>query len=145
MWFSRPKKYHVPLVLDEVAEAFHKRIGERKPRRPTKTRELDRQFGLPITPSRWRDIERELDCELPPLEQRADGLWSFPNGWTSIDDVVNYVSNHYPNWAPPKELNDSAWVEAQIFVRVRACLMEALNVEKTEVARSSKLQEDLGA
>jgi hypothetical protein len=51
----------------------------------------------------------------------------------------------YTNWVPAQDFSDHAWFEAQIFVRVRACLMEALGVEKAEVARSSKLQEDLSA
>lgn len=144
MWFRRPKKYHPVRALDEVAEAFHKRKRLQKQRRPIETRDLNHQFELPITPSEWRKIEQALHCELPPLERRTDGLWSFPNGWRSIDDVVQYVSDRHPDWVRPNELSDSAWFEAQIFVRVRACLLNTFAVEKTEIARSSSFINDLG-
>ncbi len=132
-------------VLDELANALSAAQGGPSPRRIATSVELRRQFSLPITPSRWAALERQLAVPLPPLERRADGLWSFPHGWTTVWDVAGYLADHSPAWQVPQLQAVAAWREAQVFVGVRACLMEALNVSVEQVVRPARLMADLGA
>jgi hypothetical protein len=78
------------------------------------------------------------------LQRRPEDLWSFPRGWTTVWDLADYLAERRPGWGAPtgRELPD--WREAQIFVCVRACLVEALNVSPEEVVRSARLMADLG-
>jgi hypothetical protein len=48
-------------------------------------------------------------------------------------------------WQPPPGATAADWREAQIFIGVRDCLVEALNVDLEEVVRPARLIADLGA
>lgn len=145
MWFSKRKQIPPPLnILDEVADAITQYRTECvRPRLPIRSRDLSKQFQLPITPGVWTEIGNDLQCPLPPLTRTADGWWMFPNGWTQIDDVVKYVSQNKPGMASPQRIDEAAWADAQVFVRVRRCFMYHLGVEKEVVHRSARLIEDL--
>ena len=132
-------------VLDELADALSAAQWDFRPRRIAASVELRRQFGLPITPSRWAVLEQLLTCPLPPLERRRRGLWTFPHDWTTVWDVAAYLAERRPNWQPPHGRAPVEWQEAQVFVGVRTCLVESLNVSPEEVVRSARLQADLGA
>lgn len=88
-------------ALDELADVFHQAGARRYPRRVTSFVDLSRQFGLPITPSRWAHLERLLPCRLPPLERRSEGLWAFPCGWKTVWDLAAHVARCCPDWQPP--------------------------------------------
>lgn len=132
-------------TLDDLAEAFHAANGPRYPRRVARSDELFRQFGLPITPSRWAELERHLGCVLPPLERCRDGLWSFPRRWETVWDLARYLNDVCPDWQPPPAACAADWLEAQVFIGIRETLVEALNVDKERVVRSARLMADLGA
>jgi hypothetical protein len=132
-------------VLDELAEALAAVEEMRGPRRVVSYVELWQQFRLPITPSRWAALARELACPLPPLVRRSDGLWAFPRGWTTVWDVAGHLAATCPRWEPPRHREAVDWQEAQVFVGVRACLVEALNVAPEQVVRPARLMADLGA
>jgi hypothetical protein len=132
-------------VLDDLADGLNGAQGSPAPRRIAASVELRLQFGLPITPSRWVELERQLACPLPPLERRSDGLWSFPRGWTTVWDVADYLTEHRPGRQQPHGRAVADWREAQVFVGVRACLMEALCVPSGVVVRTARLMDDLGA
>jgi hypothetical protein len=131
-------------VLDELAEALSAIQGGPS-RRIAASVELRQQFGLPITPSCWRALEQQLNCPLPPLQRRTDGLWSYPRGWRTVWDLADYLAERRQGWQPPRGRTESDWREAQVFVGVRACLVEALNVDREEVVRTARLMADLGA
>ena len=86
-------------ALDELAAAIVAAQGGRPPRRVVTSVALRRQFGLPITPSRWAALERELGCPLPALEPRHAGLWSFPRGWMTVCDMADYLAGCRPGWS----------------------------------------------
>jgi hypothetical protein len=132
-------------VLDELADAIEIVRGHQVPRRIVSSVELARQFDLPVTPSLWSELGRELACPLPPLERRPDGLWSFPLGWVTVWALADHLAGCRPNWEPPQGRTEKDWREAQVFVGVCACLVEALNVDPEQIVRSSRLQGDLGA
>jgi hypothetical protein len=131
-------------VLDELAEALVAVEETRGPRRIVASVELWRQFRLPITPSRWA-LWQALPSPLPALERRTDGLWAFPNGWTTVWNVARHLAAACPSWELPGCMEATAWQEAQVFVGVRDCLVEALNVDPEQVVRSARLMADLGA
>jgi hypothetical protein len=131
--------------LDDLAEALHAANGPRRQRLVVCSDQLFRQFGLPITPSRWAECARQLRCVLPPLSRSPYGLWSFPCGWETVWDLTHYLSETHPGWQSPEAASVADWVEAQVFVGVRETLMEALNVDKSRVMRSARLVADLGA
>jgi hypothetical protein len=136
-------------ALDELAEALSAAQGgdcwTSGPRRIAASVELRQQFGLPITPSRWSALQRALACPLPPLERRRDGLWSFPRGWRTVWDLAAFLAGQCPDWQAPHGRALADWQEAQVFVAVRVCLIEALNVSADEVVRTARLMADLGA
>jgi hypothetical protein len=135
----------VKRVLDELASALSTSQGSPLPRRIAESVELWHQFGLPITPSLWAVLERQLGCFLPALERQNTGLWSFPRGWKTVWDIAAFLAEHRPGWQPPQGKGVADWQEAQVFVGVRSCLMEALNVSPAEVVRTARLMADLGA
>ena len=132
-------------ALDEVAEAlggvrssFHTGLIVRSVR-------LADQFGLPVTPTPWLRLGHRLDCALPPLEWQRSGVWQFPPGWETVRDLADHVATQRPGCEPPATCTEGDWREAQIFVRVRGALVDALNVDPDQVVRSARLREDLGA
>jgi len=131
-------------VLDELADVLSTAQGALVPRRISTSVELRHQFGLPITPARWAVLERQLSCALPPLERRIDGLWAFPNGWQTIWDLAAYLVESQRGWLAPRSRSVADWREAQVFVGVRACLVEALNMDPEQVVRPARLMADLG-
>jgi hypothetical protein len=132
-------------VLDELADALSMAQGTPSRRRIAGSVELRHQFGLPITPGRWEALEARLACALPPLERRSEGLWSFPHGWKTVWDLAAYLADNYQGWLAPRDRSAADWREARVFVRVRACLVEALNVDPELVVRPARLIADLGA
>jgi hypothetical protein len=132
-------------LLDELAQALSTAQSSPLPRRIASSVALRQQFGLPITPSRWVALEQQLGCPLPALERRTAGLWAFPRGWTTVWDVAAYLAEHRTGWQPPECREVADWREAQVFVGVRICLVEALNVSPEEVVRTARLMADLGA
>jgi hypothetical protein len=142
---SRRGGFDMRRVLDELADALDAVQGRPRPRLVRASVELRHQFGLPITPSCWAELGHLLRCPLPPLGRRPDGVWSFPCGWTTVWDVAAYLAERCPDWEPPRGETSAVWREAQVFVRVRASLVEALNVSPEKVVRSARLIKDLGA
>jgi hypothetical protein len=132
-------------VLDKLAEAICASCWRLKPRVVVARVELRHQFGLPITPTRWQALDVQLACSLSPLEKAAGGLWRFPRNCNTIWDLAALVANQHPDWKSTSRNEADEWREAQIFVRVSACLVEALNVDSEKVTRTARLQADLGA
>jgi hypothetical protein len=135
----------MPRILDELADAIEIVRGHQVPRRIVSSVDLCQQFGVPITPALWSSLGRELACPLPPLEKREDESWSFPQGWATVWDLADHIAGCRPGLEPPQGRTEKDWREAQIFVGVSACLVEALNVDPEQVVRSARLMGDLGA
>jgi hypothetical protein len=133
----------VTRILDELAEALHGAEGSPVPRRVVSSVELWRQFRLPITPARWRAVSARLGLPLPPLLRQCGNLWTFPEGWTTVFDLAEYIARHWPEWTAPDPCKEADWREAQVFAGVRACLMEACNLDADEVVRPARLMADL--
>jgi hypothetical protein len=132
-------------VLDELAAAFHATHPARRPRVIVTVMELRAQLEVPVTPRLWHAIGEQLACVMPPLRRRPDGQWTFPGRCKSIWELAGFVADQHPDWEPPCRKNLADWREAQVFSRVRAVLVEALNVNPEEVVRTATLQGDLGA
>jgi hypothetical protein len=62
----------------------------------------------------------------------------------TIADLAAYVAVAHPGWHVPDSCWEAHWREAQVFAGVRACLVEAANVDPDEVVRPARLQQDLG-
>ena len=146
MWFSKPKQIPPPLnILDEVADAIGQyRTQCSRPGLPINSRLLSQQFQLPITAGIWTEIGRQLQCQLPPLKKRVGEFWTFPKGWSRIDDIVEYVGQNRTGLIRPQYIDDKSWVEAQIYVRVRRCICDCIGAKKEEVFRGATLVGDLG-
>jgi hypothetical protein len=132
-------------VLDELADGLHAMRPTGLPRVIIDRVELGRQFKLPITPRAWHTLAGRLACILPSLQSRRSGLWSFPNRCNTVWDLARFVADQHTDWETPPRMSVSDWREAQVFAGVRACLVDALNVDSEEVVRSARLQADLGA
>ena len=132
-------------ILDEIAEAIDASKRPWRPRVLVETTDLCQQFSTPITPLLWHGIGARLRCILPPLKQRPDGRWIFPNHCRTVWELARVVARQHPDWEIPPSSQIEHWREAQVFVGVRACLVETLNVDAKEVVRSATLQGDLGA
>lgn len=142
---SRPSlAIHEPFrVLDELAEAICALRWESAPR-VTDSLALEDQFGFPLTQDTWHRLSVALRCPLPALVRTPTG-WAPPEDLQRIESLAACVAQHRPDWTPPSAITAALWREAQIFVRVRWCLMETLCVEKEEVTREATLMGDLGA
>lgn len=90
-------------------------------------------------------MAQQLNCPLPPLERGAGELWIFPRGWTTVWDLADHVCRYRATKESPSRRVPDEWYEAQVFIGVRRCLIEALNVPRDRVVRSARLTEDLGA
>jgi hypothetical protein len=106
-------------ALDEIAEAV--RLARRRGRCPA-----------PVRPS-------------VALHDHLDPPWAADPGWRTVWDVADHLAAARPDLAPPAERTEAEWVEAQVFVRVRAALADALDLDPGQVTRSARLQADLGA
>jgi hypothetical protein len=104
---------------------------------------LEELFGRPLTPREWSAIQKRLACALPPLEF-VQGHWFLPDGFTTIWDLVDHAARAHPEWEPPLARTETAWREAQIFVRVRTALVDAGSLDEEQVVRSARLTRDLG-
>jgi hypothetical protein len=129
-------------VLDEVAEAIRRARGWRQGPVFTPS-ELEQQFDHPITPREWTAIGKHLGCWLPPLEF-VQGHWFLPDGFETIWDLVDSASRSHPEWERATERTEAAWREAQIFVVVRVCLVDAGSLDPRDVVRTARLTRDLG-
>jgi hypothetical protein len=133
----------MPRVLDELAEAFHRGRGGPVPRVVVTSTALADQFGGPVTPARWVALRRRLWCLLPPLEGSAKTGWSVPAECATVWDLADHVAADRPEWQPPAERTARAWREAQIFIGVRAVLVEAGNLDPEKIERPARLTDDL--
>ena len=129
-------------ALDEVAEAIQLARHGGPP--VISAFGLHEQFGGPPTPKQWREIRRHLACGLPPLEF-VQGHYFLPDGFSTIWPLVVAAAAANPDWKWPTDCTESAWREAQIFVRVRQTLVDALGVDTVQVTRKARLMRDLGA
>jgi hypothetical protein len=135
----------VTRALDEVADALQRIRSSFPTGLLVRSVRLAHQFGLPVTPGRWHDLAERLRCELPPLEGAPAWGWGFPHGWRTVRDLAEHVACQRPGCEPPGACSEAEWVEAQIFVRVREVLVDALNVDPGDVTREARLLADLGA
>jgi len=127
----------VAAALGLVRSSFHAGLIVRSIR-------LADQFGLPVTSHHWKHLGRRLGCDLPPLEPERPGVWRFPYGWETVRDLADHVASERPGCEPPATCTEGDWREAQVFVRVRQVLVDALNVDNEAVVRSARLVADLG-
>jgi hypothetical protein len=132
-------------ILDEIAEAIDATKRPWRPRVLVATTDLRHQFSSPITPRLWQGIGARLNCILPTLRKSPNGRWIFPNHCKTVWELARVVASQHPDWEIPLSSQYELWREAQVFVGVRACLVEVLNVNEEEVVRSATLQGDLGA
>ena len=72
------------------------------------------------------------------------GHWFLPDGFDSIWDLVDAVTDAYPEWEPPEARTEAAWRNAQIFAGVKVTLVDALSVRPSAVTREARLKRDLG-
>jgi hypothetical protein len=128
-------------VLDELARVFHVVRGGR-PLQIMNSVSLGDQFGGPMNPVQWKQLQRLLGCRLPPLECGREG-WCPPLGWTTIWDLAEYLIALGPGREPPAQRSPAAWREAQVFCGVRSVLVETGNHSPDKVVRSARLVPDL--
>jgi hypothetical protein len=134
----------MPRLLDELAEALHTVRGKPCPRRVVASLELREQFGLPITPTRWQELGRQLSVSLPPLKRHPGRLWSFPDGWRTVCDLALSLAEQRTGGELAADCSAGDWQEAQIFIGVRDCLVEVALVDPEAIVRSARLEADLG-
>jgi hypothetical protein len=130
-------------VLDELAQAIHLARGGQRPRRIIGSDRLADQFGWFITLDLWSEFQQCLGCELPSLQVGPRFHWAFPNGWSTVWDLADYVSARHVEWLRPRSRDVREWQEAQIFAGVRDVLAD-IGVDEEAIVRSARLVEDLG-
>jgi hypothetical protein len=129
-------------VLDEVADAIQI-ARNRRPQPVLLSVGLEDQFeGLAMMAARWGRVQRQLACPLPLLVF-DQGHWWLPDDLLTIWDLCNRVALHHPEWELPKEETSAAWRNAQIFAVVRQALVDAGNLNPSDVVRTALLQKDL--
>ncbi len=144
--FHRESPLQEPMrALDDVAEAIRSfRSSSRRTTPVVRSIALRDQFSLPVTPSVWLYLEKELNHSLPPLCKSPQGLWDLPLNWQTVFDLAEYVAQRSDRIGP-KDYSTAEWVNAQIFAGVRTQLLDALNLKKCDIHRKSRLEQDLGA